>query len=90
MKVLRFAKKGFKEVWRFAKWLWRHFDEILPIIEIADKLVQNAEIEGGTGEEKKKRVAERIGLITSPLEPAEHSVNLVIEHALGDLEEDLK
>lgn len=90
MKVLRFAQKGLKEVWRFAKWLWRHFDEIVPIIEIVRKLVQNAEIEGGTGPEKKKRVAERIGLITSPLEPAGHTVNLAIEHALGGLEEDSK
>ncbi len=54
MKPLKFLKFFGRELARYAKWLWKHRDELAEIAEVVFRLAKNAEPRetGKAGEEK--------------------------------------
>ncbi|MEP0813319.1 MAG: hypothetical protein HRF49_01460 [bacterium] len=84
MKVLKFLKIGLKEVWRYAKWLWKHYDEIAPVIEIIRRLAGEAEEAFDSGEDKRRFVARRAARALACSGTAKTTRNLLIERAAAD------
>jgi len=85
MKIIRFLSKALKQIMRYAGWLWRHYEEIAPLLDLIKKLVKNAEAEGGTGDEKRERVLRRAAKCISASDAPADAINLVLEQAVCEM-----
>ncbi len=87
MKIAMKLKRVFEELLRYVKWLLKHYDEFAPIMDIAKRLVEMAEAEGGTGGEKRIRVRERIKRLKRNDAFATSTTNYAIEKAVAELKD---
>lgn len=88
MEIAKKLKGVLKELLRYAKWFLKHYDEFAPILDIAKRLVEIADAEGGTGGEKRIRVRERIRRLKGSEAPPISTINYAIEKAVAELKDE--
>lgn len=88
MNIAKKLKIILKELMRYAKWFLKHYDEFAPIIDLAKRLVEIADAEGGSGGEKRIRVRERIKRLKSDGAPSVSVINYAIERAVAEVKEE--